>query len=145
MVINVFEAMQHLDEEEAEECMKLDVIDKFVQEVQEEEILMKTKAFYEETFATFNASDDIDIEIVLQDITEESLHKNKQVKEESLKKIQKEEEEIAQKNEEGALQENTVIMQNNEENSVPENQVNTEKESQSSQKKTELKPLPANL
>ncbi|MED6117339.1 hypothetical protein PIB30_109048, partial [Stylosanthes scabra] len=112
MVINVFEAMQHPDEEGAEECMKLDVIDNMVQEVQEEEILMKTKAYYEETFATFDESDNNDIELVLQNFTEGSLHKNKLDEEESLKKNQKNEEENQKNIEE--LQEIQSIVQENQ-------------------------------
>ncbi|MED6167089.1 hypothetical protein PIB30_115693, partial [Stylosanthes scabra] len=53
MVINVFEAMQHPENEEAEECMRTDIIDILVKEIQEEDMLKKSTAYYEETVATF--------------------------------------------------------------------------------------------
>ncbi|MED6179267.1 hypothetical protein PIB30_115601, partial [Stylosanthes scabra] len=53
MVINVFEAMQHPEDEEAAECMRTDIIDMLVREIQEEDMLKKSTAYYEETFATF--------------------------------------------------------------------------------------------
>ncbi|MED6227619.1 hypothetical protein PIB30_115518, partial [Stylosanthes scabra] len=39
VVINVFEAMQHPADEETEECMRTDIIDMLVKEIQEEDML----------------------------------------------------------------------------------------------------------
>ncbi|MED6202888.1 hypothetical protein PIB30_110108, partial [Stylosanthes scabra] len=68
----VFEAMQHPEDQEAEECMRSDIIDMIVKEIQEEDMLKKSNAYYEETFATF---DDTNFEFFVQGNKEEELQK----------------------------------------------------------------------
>ncbi|MED6178535.1 hypothetical protein PIB30_108567, partial [Stylosanthes scabra] len=50
MVINVFKAMQYPGEEDAENCMRVDVIDMLIKKIQEEDTMLKSKATYEEMF-----------------------------------------------------------------------------------------------
>ncbi|MED6129206.1 hypothetical protein PIB30_105659, partial [Stylosanthes scabra] len=50
MVINVFKAMQYSGEEDAENCMRVDVIDMLIKEIQEEDTMLKPQAKYEERF-----------------------------------------------------------------------------------------------
>ncbi|MED6142161.1 hypothetical protein PIB30_110937, partial [Stylosanthes scabra] len=44
MVINVFKAMQYPGEEDAEGCMRIDVIEELIREVQKEEAMSKLQA-----------------------------------------------------------------------------------------------------
>ncbi|MED6223567.1 hypothetical protein PIB30_075224 [Stylosanthes scabra] len=50
MVINVFKAMQYPREEDAEKCMRIDVINMQIKEVQEEDTMLKFQAKYEERY-----------------------------------------------------------------------------------------------
>ncbi|MED6154707.1 hypothetical protein PIB30_115310, partial [Stylosanthes scabra] len=72
MVINVFEAMQHPEDEEAEECIRTDIIDMLVKEIQEDNMLKESKAYYEETFATLS---DTNFEFLVQENEEKKLQK----------------------------------------------------------------------
>ncbi|MED6203203.1 hypothetical protein PIB30_113252, partial [Stylosanthes scabra] len=86
MVINVFEAMQHPEDEEAEECMRTDIIDLLVKEIQDEELLKKSTAYYEETFATFS---DTNLEFFVQENNAE-LQKIKEINKEEILKSEEE-------------------------------------------------------
>ncbi|MED6154597.1 hypothetical protein PIB30_114088, partial [Stylosanthes scabra] len=81
MVINVFEAIQHPEDEETEECMRTDIIDMLVKEIQEDNMLKESKAYYEETFATFS---DTNLEFLVQDNKDElqEIEENKENQEE---------------------------------------------------------------
>ncbi|MED6215082.1 hypothetical protein PIB30_109826, partial [Stylosanthes scabra] len=107
MVINVFEAMQHPEDEETEECMRTDIIEMLVKEIQEDNMLKESKAYYEETFATLS---DTNFEFLVQENEEKKLQKieeNKEEKDEEKKEVtmQKNEEEN-QKNK-GEVQQKT--------------------------------------
>ncbi|MED6227533.1 hypothetical protein PIB30_114494, partial [Stylosanthes scabra] len=73
--------MQHPADEETEECMRTDIIDMLVKEIQEEDMLKKSNAYYEETFATFS---DTNLEFLVQDNKDElqGIGENKENKEE---------------------------------------------------------------
>ncbi|MED6190753.1 hypothetical protein PIB30_108973, partial [Stylosanthes scabra] len=64
MVINVFEAMQHPEDEEAEECMRTDIIEELIKEVQQDEEMQKIKAANER----YNVLKNTNQEFVLQEI-----------------------------------------------------------------------------
>ncbi|MED6211854.1 hypothetical protein PIB30_077583 [Stylosanthes scabra] len=64
MVINVFEATQYPEEEEAEECMRIDAIDMLIKEIQEEDALLKSTKKPEVRLEEFNKTDQ---KIVLQE------------------------------------------------------------------------------
>ncbi|MED6197927.1 hypothetical protein PIB30_061422 [Stylosanthes scabra] len=64
MVINVFEAIPHPEEEDAEECMRVDVIDQPIKEIQKEDALLKTTAKPEVRLEEFNETNQ---KIVLQE------------------------------------------------------------------------------
>ncbi|MED6129992.1 hypothetical protein PIB30_113553, partial [Stylosanthes scabra] len=85
MVINVFEAMQHPADEETEECMRTDIIDMLVKEIQDEEILKKSTAYYEETFTTFG---DTNLEFFVQENNAE-LQKSEETSENNKEEMQK--------------------------------------------------------
>ncbi|MED6227539.1 hypothetical protein PIB30_114540, partial [Stylosanthes scabra] len=116
MVINVFEAMQYPTDEETEECMRTDILDMLVKEIQEEDMLKNSNAYYEETFATFS---DTNLEFLVQDNKDElqGIGENKENQEE---KNVEEEEVTMQKNEEEnqknieELQEIQSIVQENQ-------------------------------
>ncbi|MED6203263.1 hypothetical protein PIB30_113740, partial [Stylosanthes scabra] len=115
MVINVFEAMQHPADEETEECMRTDILDMLVKEIQEEDMLKKSNAYYEETFATFS---DTNLEFLVQDNKDElqgvgENKENQEEKDEEKKEvtIQKNEEEN-QKNTEKERQHDNLLQQN---------------------------------
>ncbi|MED6154539.1 hypothetical protein PIB30_113523, partial [Stylosanthes scabra] len=120
MVINVFEAMQHPADEETEECMRTDIIDMLVKEIQEEDMLKKSNAYYEETFATFN---DTKLEFLVQNNKDElqEIEENKENQEE--KDVETEE---------------ATIQKNAEE-------IQMEKDEVQEEQRMELKPLPSNL
>ncbi|MED6188339.1 hypothetical protein PIB30_084999 [Stylosanthes scabra] len=50
MVINVFKAMQYPTKEDAEKCMRIDVINMQIKEIQEEDTMLKLQAKYEERY-----------------------------------------------------------------------------------------------
>ncbi|MED6191192.1 hypothetical protein PIB30_113731, partial [Stylosanthes scabra] len=64
MVINVFEAMQHPEDEEAEECMRTDIIQELIKKVQQDEEMQKIKAANER----YNVLKNTNQEFVLQEI-----------------------------------------------------------------------------
>ncbi|MED6179126.1 hypothetical protein PIB30_114269, partial [Stylosanthes scabra] len=64
MVINVFEAMQHPEDEEAEECMRTDIIEELIKKVQQDEEMQKIKAANER----YNVLKNTNQEFVLQEI-----------------------------------------------------------------------------
>ncbi|MED6189219.1 hypothetical protein PIB30_093743, partial [Stylosanthes scabra] len=47
MVINVFKAMQYPEEEDVEGCMRIDIIEELIKEVQKDEAMQKFKAAHE--------------------------------------------------------------------------------------------------
>ncbi|MED6165967.1 hypothetical protein PIB30_104652 [Stylosanthes scabra] len=47
MVINVFKAMQYPKEEDAEGCMRIDIIEELIKEVQQEEAMQKFQEAHE--------------------------------------------------------------------------------------------------
>ncbi|MED6141206.1 hypothetical protein PIB30_100979, partial [Stylosanthes scabra] len=94
MVINVFEAMQHPADEETEECIRTDIIDMLVKEIQEDNMLKESKAYYEETFATLS---DTNFEFLVQENEEKKLQK---IEENKKKKDEEKKEVTMQKNEE---------------------------------------------
>ncbi|MED6129878.1 hypothetical protein PIB30_112416, partial [Stylosanthes scabra] len=69
----------HPGDEEAEECMRTDIIDMLVKEIQEEDMLKKSKAYSEETFATFGNTN---FEFFVQE-NEEELQKIEEINEEN--------------------------------------------------------------
>ncbi|MED6179154.1 hypothetical protein PIB30_114503, partial [Stylosanthes scabra] len=85
MVINVFEAMQHPADEETEECMRTNIIDILVKEIQEDNMLKESKAYYEETFATLS---DTNLEFFVQENNAE-LQKNEETSENNKEEMQK--------------------------------------------------------
>ncbi|MED6117885.1 hypothetical protein PIB30_114196, partial [Stylosanthes scabra] len=100
--------------------MRTDIIDMLVKEIQEEDMLKKSNANYEETFATFN---DTNLEFLVQDNKDElqEIEENKENQEE--KDVETEE----------------ATMQKNVE------EIQTEKEEVQEEQRMELKPLPSNL
>ncbi|MED6156311.1 hypothetical protein PIB30_013343 [Stylosanthes scabra] len=54
MVINVFEATKYPEEEDAEECMRIDAIDMLIKEIQEEDALLKSTTKPEVRLEEFN-------------------------------------------------------------------------------------------
>ncbi|MED6140021.1 hypothetical protein PIB30_089264, partial [Stylosanthes scabra] len=56
MVINVFKAMQYPRDEDGEMCMRIDVINMQIKEVQEEETMLKLQAKYEERYDVLSKS-----------------------------------------------------------------------------------------
>ncbi|MED6152830.1 hypothetical protein PIB30_095793 [Stylosanthes scabra] len=111
MVINVFEAMQHPGDEEAEECTRTDIIDMLVKEIQEEDMLKKSKAYYEETFATFG---DTNFEFFVQE-NEEELQKIEENNEENKEEKDAEKEDETMQENEGENRKNTEEMQKDKE------------------------------
>ncbi|MED6227193.1 hypothetical protein PIB30_111040, partial [Stylosanthes scabra] len=117
MVIKVFEAMQHPTDEETEECMRTDIIDMLVKEIQEDNMLKESKAYYEETFATLS---DTNFEFLVQENEEKKLQKIEEKKEVTMQKNEEENQKNIEK-----LQEDEEEVQDKE--------------------RMELKPLPSNL
>ncbi|MED6150336.1 hypothetical protein PIB30_071337 [Stylosanthes scabra] len=66
MVINVFKAMQYPKEEDAEGCMRIDIIEELIKEVQQEEPMQKFQAAHER----YNVLKDTNKDFVLQEIHE---------------------------------------------------------------------------
>ncbi|MED6203327.1 hypothetical protein PIB30_114408, partial [Stylosanthes scabra] len=64
MVINVFKAMQYLGEEDVTDCMRIDIIEELIKEVQQDEAMQKFKAAQERYKVIENANQ----EFVLQEI-----------------------------------------------------------------------------
>ncbi|MED6177989.1 hypothetical protein PIB30_103383 [Stylosanthes scabra] len=71
MVINVFKAMQYPREEDKDGCMRIDVIEELIREVQEEEAMSKLQAKQ----ARYNDLDDTNHNFLMQKIVEK-VHKN---------------------------------------------------------------------
>ncbi|MED6226780.1 hypothetical protein PIB30_107040, partial [Stylosanthes scabra] len=94
--------MQHPEDEEAEECMRTDIIDMLVKEIQDEEILKKSTAYYEETFATFG---DTNLEFFVQENNAE-LQKSEEISENNKeeKDAEKEEATLPNKEEENQVE-----------------------------------------
>ncbi|MED6177782.1 hypothetical protein PIB30_101345, partial [Stylosanthes scabra] len=66
MVINVFKAMQYPKEEDAEGCMRIDIVEELIKEVQQEEAMQKFQAAHER----YNVLKDTNKDLVLQEIHE---------------------------------------------------------------------------
>ncbi|MED6140087.1 hypothetical protein PIB30_089816, partial [Stylosanthes scabra] len=64
MVINVFKVMQYPEEENAEGCMRIDIIEELIKEVQEDEAMQKFQAAHER----YNVLKDTNKNFVLQEI-----------------------------------------------------------------------------
>ncbi|MED6130019.1 hypothetical protein PIB30_113913, partial [Stylosanthes scabra] len=64
MVINVFKAMQYPEEEDVEACMRIDIIDELIKELQQDEAMQKIKATHER----FNVLRNTNQEYELQEI-----------------------------------------------------------------------------
>ncbi|MED6116240.1 hypothetical protein PIB30_098225 [Stylosanthes scabra] len=71
MVINVFKAMQYPEEEDVEGCMRIDIIEELIKEVQQDEAMQKFKAAH----VRYNVLKDTNQDFVLleiQDIMQEN-------------------------------------------------------------------------
>ncbi|MED6127321.1 hypothetical protein PIB30_086990 [Stylosanthes scabra] len=64
MVINVFKAMQYPVEEDVEGCMRIDIIEELIKEVQQDETMQKFKAAH----VRYNVLKDTNQDFVLQEI-----------------------------------------------------------------------------
>ncbi|MED6225319.1 hypothetical protein PIB30_092617 [Stylosanthes scabra] len=63
-VINVFKVMQYPEEEDVEGCMRIDIIEELIKEVQQDEPMQRFKAAHER----YNVLKDTNQDMVLQEI-----------------------------------------------------------------------------
>ncbi|MED6166475.1 hypothetical protein PIB30_109685, partial [Stylosanthes scabra] len=156
MVINVFKAMQYPEEEDVEGCMRIDIIEELIKEVQQDEEMQKIKAANER----YNVLKNTNQEFVLQEIqsivqenrldevqADSATPMQPLVEEIQLRKdiVQPHEDNNMQQKIEKEKQQDNLLQQNIQEGMQQKGELQQKSEESKENQKINLKPLPSTL
>ncbi|MED6227436.1 hypothetical protein PIB30_113517, partial [Stylosanthes scabra] len=131
MVINVFKAMQYPKEEDVERCMRIDIIEELIKEVQQDEeiqgIVQENKS---EEVQSYSAT-------YVQPLVEE-IQPRKDI-------VQRYEDKNVQQKIEKEMQQDNLLQQNNQEGMQQKGELQQKHEESKENQKLTLKPLPSTL
>ncbi|MED6202829.1 hypothetical protein PIB30_109523, partial [Stylosanthes scabra] len=156
MVINVFKAMQYPGEDDVTDCMRIDIIEELIKEVQQDEAMQKLKAAHER----YKVLENTNQEFVLQEI-QDIMQENKaeiaqqpsaQIMQPMVEEmqprvdiLQQHDDKLMQQKFEEEKQQDNLLQQNIQEGMQQQGELQQKhKESKENQELT-LKPLPSTL
>ncbi|MED6177244.1 hypothetical protein PIB30_096333 [Stylosanthes scabra] len=156
MVINVFKAMQYPREEDVADCMRIDIIEELIKEVQQDEVMQKFKAAHERYKVLKNTNQ----EFVLQEI-QDIMQENKaeivqqpsaQIMQPMVEEIQpridivqQHDDKFMQQKIEEERQQDNLLQQNIQEEMQQKEELQQKHEESKENQKLTLKPLPSTL